>query len=343
MKQGDAGGFEIVHARVLRCFPDLVETLGGDFHALLAQAGVAPADVAQNLTYRQLVDVLEHAAQALSCPDFGMRLAALQGGKIFGPLGRVMKNSRNFGEALDYVVKHTFAHSLAARIWLKPYEQEQLIFSGHDILLEGMPGKAQAMEQLILAGNLAVLEITGGFVRARRVHFRHQPSASRAAYRRYFSCEVRFGQMEDGVFFAVQDMACPIIGSNPVARLVAARYVDTEFTTQQPPLHVLVRGMVLQGLGTDACTNEQIAAALELHPRTLHRKLTQEGTSFQKIKDEVRRDFMLYYIQKTSLDLCRISERLGFAEQSVMSRYCSRWFGASPRILRRKGKPGELA
>jgi AraC-like DNA-binding protein len=96
----------------------------------------------------------------------------------------------------------------------------------------------------------------------------------------------------------------------------------------------MVRGMILQRLGTDECTNDHIAAELNLHPRTLHRRLAAEDTSFQRVKDEVRRDFMLYYIQRTDLDFCSISEKLGFAEQSVMSRYCARWFSVSPSALR---------
>jgi AraC-like DNA-binding protein len=338
-KQAEYAGeaFDIVHARVLRFLPELVEALGGDCKALLRQAGIEQSHGAEGniaATYRQMADVIELAAAELKCPDFGMRLATLQGGTILGPLGLVMKNSKSFGDALDYVITHTFAHSLAARIWLKPYPAEKMIFSGHDILLDRMPAKGQVMEQLLLAGHLTAMEITGGYVKARKVHFRHQPISSRSTYRRYFSCEVCFGQNEDGVFFSEKDMACPIIGSDPDARTMAALFIDTEFARHHPPLHAMVRGMILQRLGTDECTNDHIAAELKLHPRTLHRRLAAEDTSFQRVKDEVRRDFMLYYIQRTDLDFCSISEKLGFAEQSVMSRYCARWFSVSPSALR---------
>jgi AraC-like DNA-binding protein len=338
-----AQAFDVVHARVLRFFPELVETLGGDCRAMLRQAGIDQANITDNdfaATYRQMIEVFEIAARELQCPDFGMRLATLQGGNIFGPLGLVMKNSGSFGEALDYVVKHTFAHSPAARIWLRRFPAEEMVFSGHDILLDRIQTKSQAVEQLMLVGHLTALELTGGQVRARKVHFRHQPVSSRATYRRYFSCEVCFGQNEDGVYFSTDDMACPIIGADPDARTIATMFIDTEFAQHRPPLHALVQGMILQYLGTDECTNDKIAAELNLHPRTLHRRLAAEETSFQKIKDEVRRDFMLYYIQKTDADFCGISEKLGFAEQSVMSRYCNRWFSISPSELRMQGQDG---
>jgi AraC-like DNA-binding protein len=334
--------FEGVHARLLRAFPELVADLGGDPASLMEQVGIDPASLSgdgSGATYRQLVHLMELAAEALLCPDFGMRLGALQSGdRSFGPLGMVMKNSRTFGEALDYVGKHAFAHSLAARIWQKPVQPGGSLFSGHDILLDGVPNKSQAVEQIMLVGHLAAVGITGGRARVRRVHFRHQPISPLRTYRRYFGCEVRFGQHEDGVVFSERDLACPIVEPDARAYQAATTFIDTEFTRRRPPLQAEARGVIMHWLGTEACTNDRVAAELNLHPRTLHRRLRAEGTSFQQIKDEVRRDLALYYLQQTDLDIACISERLGFAEQSVMTRRCNRWFGASPTEARARGR-----
>ena len=186
----------------------------------------------------------------------------------------------------------------------------------------------------MLLGHLAAVEITGRRARVRKVHFRHQPVSSLRIYRRYFGCAVRFGQSEDGVFFSESDLACPIIHPDSQLYQAATSFIDASFTRYTPPLHAQVRGVIMQLLGTDHCTNERIATALHLHPRTMHRRLNAEGTSFQQIKDEVRRDALLYYIRQTNLEFAEISERLGFAEQSVMTRTCNLWFSASPTKLR---------
>jgi AraC-like DNA-binding protein len=338
----DAEVFDVVHARILRFFPDLVEELGGDPKLLMQQVGIrSPRKLSggrSGASYRQMVHLIELAAAELRCPDFGMRLATLQTGSgMFGPLGLVMKNSRTFGDALHYVSKHTYAHSLAARVWLKRLLAHRCVFVGHDILLDRMPNRTQAMEQILLLGHLAAMEMTGGHARVRKVHFRHQPVSSIRTYRRYFGCAVRFGQNEDGVVFSERDLACPIIDRDSHIYQAATSFIDAKFTQHTPPLHALARGLIMQLLGTDHCTNDRIATELNLHPRTLHRRLQAEGTSFQQIKDEVRRDVMLYYLQHTNLHFALISERLGFAEQSVMTRCCKRWFSASPTKLRSQG------
>lgn len=329
-----ADSFDLVHARLLRFFPELVEDLGGDADAMLAAAGIDRT--APQATYRQMIGLIEQAAEALRCPDFGMRLAVRQGGGMFGPLGQVMRNSRTFGEALAYVGTHAYAHSLAARIWQKRLPGEEGLFSGHDILVEGLPQRGQAMEQILLVGHLFAMEMTGGHARVRKVHFRHQPLSPREVYRRYFGCEVRFGQNEDGVFYSLADLACPIVTPDPEAYQTAIAYIDAHFAQVRPPVHAQVRGAVMQLLWTGEASNARVAAELNLHPRTLHRRLGAEGTSFQQVKDEVRRDVLLYYLRQTQLDFSTISEKLGFAEQSVLTRRCRRWFSAPPTQVRQE-------
>lgn len=331
--------FDIVHARLLQFLPELVEELGGEPDTLLRDAGIDPRSLREGkteATYRQMIQVIERAAAELHCPDFGLRLAVRQGGAMFGPLGQVMKNSRTFGEALAYVGTHAYAHSLAVRIWQQRPPGGTGLFSGHDILIDGLPDRSQAIEQIMLVGHLFAMEITGGRARVRKVHFRHQPLSPLGAYRRYFGCEVRFGRNEDGVYYSDADLAAPIFRPDPEAYQTAIQYIDAHFAEARAPTHALVRGAVMQLLWPGESDNARVASELGLHPRTLHRRLGAEGTSFQQVKDEVRRDLLLYYLRQTDLDFSAISEKLGFAEQSVLTRRCRRWFSATPTQVRQQ-------
>ena len=264
-----------------------------------------------------------------------MRLAARQNAiGIFGPLGQVMRNSRNFGEALDYVSKHAYAHSLAARVWLEPVDGGGSVFSGHDILLDGAGDRQQAIEHILLAGHLSAMELTAGRARARKVHFRHEPVSGFRTYRRYFGCDVVFGEAADGITFCETDLAAPIETPDERAFKEMTAYIEERFTQRTPPVHAQVRAAIVRLIGSGNCSTDQVASALCLHIRTLHRRLKEEGTSFRSLKDDVRRNLLRYYLQRTDLDLSTISEKLGFAEQSVMSRFCQRWLCTSPSMLR---------
>ena len=193
------------------------------------------------------------------------------------------------------------------------------------------------MEQILLIGHLEAMEMTGGYARARRVHFRHEALSSRNTYRRYFGCDVRFGEPVDGTVFASHDLASPILMRSSDVRRQMTAYIESTFPAQRPPTQAEVRGFIVRRLATGDCASADVARAMNLHGRTLRRRLNSEGTSFQEVKDEVRKDLTRYYLEHTALDFRNISEKLGFAEQAIFSRSCRRWFAMSPSELRQRG------
>src|SRR6202008_4808077 len=101
-------------------------------------------------------------------------------------------------------------------------------------------------------------------------------------------------------------------------------------TTQ---VRTLVSRLLAEGV---ECDNDRIASALGLHPRTLQRRLRDEGERLDSIKDSVRRDIALPYLRQPKIPLTVVAEMLGYSEPSVLWRKCYQWFQASPRELRKQ-------
>lgn len=91
-----------------------------------------------------------------------------------------------------------------------------------------------------------------------------------------------------------------------------------------------VRRMLQAASGLADPRREQIAAALHLSDRTLQRRLQEEGTSFQRLLDETRRERAQLLLRQPQTSLKRAAELLGFEDQSNLVRACRRWFGLSP-------------
>ena len=72
---------------------------------------------------------------------------------------------------------------------------------------------------------------------------------------------------------------------------------------------------------------DQIAEALQMSRRTLHRNLTEEGSSFTVILNETRRGLAIDYIKDNNLPLAEVSYLLGFSGSSAFSRAFKRWTG----------------
>jgi AraC-like DNA-binding protein len=79
---------------------------------------------------------------------------------------------------------------------------------------------------------------------------------------------------------------------------------------------------------------EAVAAHLHISPQTLRRHLREEGTSFQELKDQLRRDIAIYHLGRADLSLQQIAEQLGFSEPSAFHRAFKKWTGVTPGAYR---------
>ena len=130
-------------------------------------------------------------------------------------------------------------------------------------------------------------------------------------------------------------MEADVANRDPIVFADEVRWVQANFPSMPPSLATQVRQLVGQTLREFACSREHIAEMLGLQTRTLHRRLRREGTSFEAIRDDVRRGLLLRYLSRHDLTLTDVEARLGYSEIAVLSRRCRRWFARSPSGLRR--------
>ncbi|WP_340559694.1 AraC family transcriptional regulator [Streptomyces sp. GSL17-111] len=95
-----------------------------------------------------------------------------------------------------------------------------------------------------------------------------------------------------------------------------------------------VRRLLGHALPGPLPTPEQIAARLSVSPQTLRRQLAAEGTSFQQVRDRLRRDHAIAVLASGRVSIEALSQQLGFSEPSAFHRAFRRWTGATPRSYR---------
>ncbi len=83
-----------------------------------------------------------------------------------------------------------------------------------------------------------------------------------------------------------------------------------------------------------------LAAALGLGGATLRRRLAQERTSIQTVKDQARRELAVHYLGETRLSVDDISARLGFSCSKSLARAFKSWTGLTPSGFRQSRSSG---
>jgi AraC-like DNA-binding protein len=82
-------------------------------------------------------------------------------------------------------------------------------------------------------------------------------------------------------------------------------------------------------------TVEVVAHDLHYSVRTLCRRLSAEGTTFQAIKDEVRRDIAIQRLTRSADAIGAIAYDVGFDDPTAFHRAFRHWTGSTPQTYRR--------
>ncbi len=107
------------------------------------------------------------------------------------------------------------------------------------------------------------------------------------------------------------------------------------FTRYDSPMNHIA-DQIAETMKTGTCTLEQISINLGLSQRTVQRLLEEEGTSFRRLTEEIRRAAAKRYLKETSLPMKEIAFLLGFSEISTFSRAVKTWFGVPPKKYRQE-------
>lgn len=327
----------LIRATNLWGYSDLVRELGGDPAQLLARFQLPPT-VEQEpdafIDFRSGARLVETTAVDLACPDFGLRLSRWQGLDILGPVAVIVRNAQTIRDALTAVARFLYVHSPALR--LEAVEQpagSDLTFT-YEITERGLPELRQAYELSMANFSRIVGLLAGSDAHLAAVSFMHPQLGPDSSYEEVFGCPVRFDRPGCEFHLPASVADKPIDSADQETRRIATKYLETEFLPHDASFSEQVAALSRRLLPVGQATAEAIADELAMHPRTLQRRLAEEGVRCQDIVDQERRRQAVRYLSEPRLHLGQITGMLGFAEQSSLNRACRRWFGKTPRQFR---------
>ncbi|MFI5830574.1 AraC family transcriptional regulator [Streptomyces sp. NPDC051578] len=157
-------------------------------------------------------------------------------------------------------------------------------------------------------------------------------------YELLFDCPVRFGADRTAAAFDAQWLTAPLVREEPALDAMLRRAPFDLLSRPEYGTTVAeqVRRTLTRRLRTSPRLPElgEVAARLAVSPATLRRRLRQEGTSFQQLKDHVRRDAAIAGLAESGEPIAELAARLGFSEDTAFHRAFRRWTGTTPGAYR---------
>lgn len=172
--------------------------------------------------------------------------------------------------------------------------------------------------------------------RATGIEVRHAKPAHHALYAAHLGRAARFGAPRDAIRFDAALLDAPMPLANPLTDSMVRRMCEQLLEHDAGPgglaREVYERLAARPGRFPDF---EATAAGLGLAPRTLRRRLADEGTSYQRILDSVRERLAKDYLAGTRLHAEDIAGALGFGDSAAFRKAFRKWTGTSPGAWRR--------
>lgn len=164
----------------------------------------------------------------------------------------------------------------------------------------------------------------------------HANEQNRTALEQFFNAPVKFSQAYNKLLFDRSFLQERFFTSNRLLFDILTNALKTYFFSvgQQSGFIDVVSREITRLAGEELASTEVVAKRLAISPRTLRRKLADEGYSFQEAKNMAREKRAKYYLSQTNMPLSEIAFELGYSELSAFSRAFRAWAGETPQSYR---------
>lgn len=318
------------------------------------QAGIEVGDLVSTLGLEAplddpeaRVDLEQHRAlwelvPERCCDDaFGLHLAAgLQPG-AFAVMDYAARNAPTLRGALERIARYCRLVHDGSEVSLTVVGDEgRLAYT-----LPGFPGGSPRHAAEFIVGAWLVCTrqmLDDAEVRPRRVAFQHPEPADTSEHSAFFGCPVAFDAPANELVLDGALLDRPVAKADPALCALLDRYAE-ELLAKLPkarPFLREVRSRIATILPDGDPGLSGLADSLHMSPRTLQRKLADEGTTYKDLVDELRHDLARKYLLAPAIAVTEAAFLLGFSDPSAFHRAFKRWTGTTPGEYRKIGLAG---
>ena len=329
-----------VRAGGMQGYPGLMRSLGHDPGPLLARCGLTEsmlADEDRLVPLQSAFDLMAISAEATRLPDFGLRAAQVQDVGALGPLALAMQNAPTVAASIGYLTRYLSVQSPALAMSLHPSSEcvPGSVELRYDPSAEGrLRYVPQVIDHGLALAHLTLRLLAGERYALRGVSLTARPAGSTQAHAQFFGAPIHRAQPIDALHLSPAMLNVPVVSARPTLLRIAADYLQRHAPAPGATATAAVRRALAHSLAHARLDRTTIAGLLGLHPRTLQRRLSAEGTSFETLRDEVRREAALRYLGESGYAIAEVAGLLGFSEQSAFTRWCRSRLDGTPMDIR---------
>jgi AraC-like DNA-binding protein len=286
--------------------------------------------------------ILVEAACATGDECFGLHFGERFDPKDIGALAYTVLNSPTVAASIQNLVRYLRIHNRGAEISFSIEGPRAYV---RYVLGEPADGRRHHNEFSMAVVSNAFRMIAGSHWTPCEIQFAHAAPSSTAEHLRVFGSSVAFDCAHNALVVDRDLLDRRVNGADP--RLFGILKEHLERTLGEIPpdndLLAAVRRAIAELMGRGEASLGCVAKELAMSPRTLERRLSEQGVVFKELMDDMRRRFAIDYLKRGVHTLGEIAFLLGYSEVSAFNRAFKRWTGSTPVEYRNKTAHSETA
>lgn len=329
----------VLVARYLQFMLAFMAARGVSAEQLLADTGLQADELSANPDYFVSLPAILRTLQNLhrldTSPTLSFELGATFNIGSHGFLGYAVQASPNLAEALLLVNRYAMTRTQLLQVSFVP-DGDAVTLEITDQGLLG-PWFPHLIEALLGSFQSISLELFPDFSHdGVSMQFSFPEAPQHVLLRLLVKNRVKFDCAVTRIKFPMALLARPLPRSDAqLAALAAARCAEElQRAEARADFLTRLRRLTQQHLA-DANAQEQVAVSLNMTPRTLHRRLQQEGLSFKQLLDDLRRNTATNMLRHEHMAIGDIAQTLGYQDQANFVRAFKRWTGSTPSQFRK--------
>lgn len=315
--------------------PRVLETLGCDPGPIFAATGFTVeefSDQDHRIDYAEGSVLLSECIKATDCEHFGLLLAQWSLDSHLGITGQLTETAPDVEAALNDLMGNLDLHDQGGIVTVGL--EGTRVSLGYAIHIPNLKTVSPIYD--LAAANICCImrSLCGLTWNPTEVHISRAQPENVKPYRDCFRAPTRFDTSETAVIFPSKWLERPPAKADKTHHQQLITDAQGLHATMPSTLSARVRDLLRRDLIAGDCTAASTAKSLNLHERSLNRRLRTEGTNFRELLDSTRSAVSQHYLAGTGLPIADIATALGYGSTDAFDHAFRRWHEVSPRKWR---------
>ncbi|HTN07493.1 AraC family transcriptional regulator [Agriterribacter sp.] len=325
---------------VIRTIFQTASSFGAAFDILCQMSGISPEEMgdSENMVEWEKAALIWVPLLKLSNdPLIGLHVGMGVDKLLHGMIGFLIQSSKDIDQSMQMLCRYGHMTSPMVEYRYTVNDVAIIEIAQNKMWLMKYPEPARHANDFLFAAVINTCRtLSGKRIVPLRIELTYQMREI-SEYRKSFGCEVLFNKDANRIILSKEAIATPLLTSDQsMFQLFSSIMAEKQvLLTSRSTVESLKQVLFMQFKGRIP-TIEEAAAALNMTPRHLQRRLQLEQTTFRDIAGAIRKEIAFQLMQNPAIKISEVSDILGYSDLTAFRKAFKSWTNSTPRAVRKE-------